>query len=435
MRRLFWGGVHPPEAKEMASAAQVTVLPAPAQVVVPLSQHIGAPAQPLVAVGDQVKMGQKIGDGEGLCVPVHAPVSGRVIAIEDRPHPGGVRRAVVIENDFQDTAETALTPHPDGEELSPEEIRSIVREAGITGMGGAAFPTAVKAQVEPGQVDLLIVNACECEPYITADDALLRAHPGRVIDGARLLGTAVGARQVVLAVEDNKREAIALLEQELAGRQDLELRVLPTRYPQGAEKQLIQAVAGRQVPSGGLPKDVGCTVFNAATCAAVSPAVREGMPLIQRIVTVTGKGVAKPQNFLVRIGTTFGQVVEAAGGLREDVWKVLSGGPMMGVAQPNLEAPVVKFVNAILCLTQADNGEREDPVCFRCGKCVEACPMHLQPLYFYRYGSNRNLSQLTRYRIADCIECGCCAYVCPGKVPLVAAIREGKAMVKEGKAK
>ena len=204
MRRLFWGGVHPPEAKEMASAAQVTVLPAPAQVVVPLSQHIGAPAQPLVAVGDQVKMGQKIGDGEGLCVPVHAPVSGRVIAIEDRPHPGGVRRAVVIENDFQDTAETALTPHPDGEELSPEEIRSIVREAGITGMGGAAFPTAVKAQVEPGQVDLLIVNACECEPYITADDALLRAHPGRVIDGARLLGTAVGARQVVLAVEDKR---------------------------------------------------------------------------------------------------------------------------------------------------------------------------------------------------------------------------------------
>ena len=194
-------------------------------------------------------------------------------------------------------------------------------------------------------------------------------------------------------------------------------------------------MAGRQVPSGGLPKDVGCTVFNAATCAAVSQAVREGMPLIQRIVTVTGKGVAKPQNFLVRIGTTFGQVVEAAGGLREDVWKVLSGGPMMGVAQPNLEAPVVKFVNAILCLTQADNGEREDPVCFRCGKCVEACPMHLQPLYFYRYGSNRNLSQLTRYRIADCIECGCCAYVCPGKVPLVAAIREGKAMVKEGKAK
>lgn len=434
MKRFFWGGIHPTGHKEMASAAQVTVLPPPVQVVVPLSQHIGAPAKPLVAVGDTVTMGQKIGDGVGLCVPVHAPVSGKVTAIEDRPHPGGIRPAIVIENDFKDTFASALTPHAK-EDLSPREILEIIREAGIVGMGGAAFPTGVKAAVPEGQVDVVIVNACECEPYITADDALLQARPGQVVDGLKLLCKAVAPKRAVIAIEDNKGKAAEAVAEMLRGETGVELMMLPTRYPQGSEKQLIQAVTGRQVPAGKLPKDVGCAVFNAGTCAAVSQAVREGMPLIQRVVTVTGQGVERPGNFLVRLGTPFAQVVEAAGGLKETVWKVLSGGPMMGVAQPNLEAPVIKATNSILCLSQKENGEVRDPVCFRCGKCVEVCPMHLQPLYFYRYGKRENLTMLEQYHIFDCIECGCCAYVCPGKVPLVGAIRAGKKMVKEGSGK
>ncbi len=433
MKRLFWGGIHPSGHKELADPARITTLPAPAQAVIPLSQHIGAPAQPLVAVGDQVTMGQKIGDGQGLCVSVHAPVSGRVTAIEARPCPGGVRTAVVIENDFQDTFASALTPYttadPEGEALL-----TILREAGIVGMGGAAFPTGVKAAVPAGQVDTLIVNACECEPYITADDALLRAWPQRVVDGVKLLRRAVGPQRAVIALEDNKPAAAKALEPLLAGEDGITLQLLPTRYPQGAEKQLIFAVTGRQVPPGKLPKDVGCAVFNAGTCAAVSRAVREGMPLLDRIVTVTGPAVAQPQNFLVRVGTPFTQVLAAAGGLREDAWKVIAGGPMMGVAQSDLAVPVVKATNAILCLSQRENGEISNPVCFRCGKCVEACPMHLQPLYFHRYSATGSVAQLQRYHIFDCIECGCCAYVCPGKLPLVASIRRGKQQVKEGSA-
>lgn len=433
MKRFFWGGIHPAGHKEMAPAGRLETLPAPAQVIVPLIQHIGAPAQPLVQVGDQVAMGQKIGEGHALYAPVHAPVSGRVTAIEDRPHPGGMKPAVVIENDFQDTFRSELIPHPKGEEeLSGREILDIIKEAGIVGMGGAAFPTWGKADLPEGKVDTVIVNACECEPYITADDTLLQTNPQGVVDGLALLCRVIGPKRAVIALEDNKPQAADALRKVLEGEPSIELAILPTRYPQGAEKQVIQAVTGRQVPGGKLPRDLGCAVFNAATCAAISQAVREGMPLIQRIVTVTGSAVVNPGNFLVRVGTPFSQVVEAAGGLRPDVWKVLSGGPMMGVAQPNLDAPVTKFVNSILCLSQKENGESENPVCFRCGKCLEACPMHLQPLYFHRYAGSGNLAQLERYRIMDCIECGCCAYVCPGKVPLVASIREGKKMVKEG---
>lgn len=431
MKRFFWGGVHPAAHKELTHTPELTVLPAPAQVIVPLSQHIGAPAQPLVAVGDYVTMGQKIGDGQGLCVPVHAPVSGKVSAIGEYPHPGGVRPAIVIENDFQNTFASSLRPHGAEEALEAKEILSIIREAGIVGMGGAAFPTAVKANVPEGQVDVIIVNACECEPYITADDTLLQTHPEQVVDGLKLLCRVMKPRRAVIAVEDNKPAAIAAVRKALASAPELEVLKLHTRYPQGAEKQLIQAVTGRQVMEGKLPKDVGCAVFNAATCAAISQAVRDGMPLIQRIVTVTGSAVNTPGNFLVRIGTTFSQVVEAAGGLRDNVWKVLSGGPMMGVAQPNLDAPVVKFVNCVLCLSQAENAEVENPVCFRCGKCVEVCPMHLQPLYLHRYTKSGSLPLLKRYNIMDCIECGCCAYTCPGKIPLVASIRTGKKLIKE----
>ena len=433
MKSLFFGGVHPEGRKELSASAPLTAMALPAQVAVPLRQHIGAPCKPLVAVGETVCMGQKIGDGEGLCVPVHAPVSGVVEAIEDRPHPGGgTCPAIIIKNDFLDTPHHTLKPHANPEQLAPAELVSILRESGLVGMGGAAFPTDIKSKTGMGYTGVLILNACECEPYITADDALLRARSGDVLRGLALLARILNPDQTVIGIEDNKPEAAAILRETLKDIPGVELRVLPTRYPQGAEKQLIQAVTGRQVPSGGLPRDVGCAVFNAATAFAAYRAVYEGMPLIERVVTVTGEGVKEPRNLIVRVGTSFQEVIGTAGGLGDDVWKVLSGGPMMGVAQGDLSVPVTKAVNAVLCLSSAQNGESAHPVCIRCGKCLEVCPMGLEPLYLYRYSNAGDLDALKRLHLTDCIECGCCAYACPGKVPLVQGFRAGKRAMKEG---
>ncbi len=433
MKSLFFGGVHPEGRKELSASAPLTAMALPAQAAVPLRQHIGAPCKPLVAVGETVCMGQKIGDGEGLCVPVHAPVSGVVEAIEDRPHPGGgTCPAIIIKNDFLDTPHHSLKPHANPEQLAPAELVSILRESGLVGMGGAAFPTDIKSKTGMGYTGVLILNACECEPYITADDALLRARSGDVLRGLAVLARILNPDQTVIGIEDNKPEAAAILRETLKDIPGVELRVLPTRYPQGAEKQLIQAVTGRQVPSGGLPKDVGCAVFNAATAFAAYRAVYEGMPLIERVVTVTGEGVKEPRNLIVRVGTSFQEVIGTAGGLGDDVWKVLSGGPMMGVAQGDLSVPVTKAVNAVLCLSSAQNGESAHPVCIRCGKCLEVCPMGLEPLYLYRYSNAGDLDALKRLHLTDCIECGCCAYACPGKVPLVQGFRAGKRAMKEG---
>ena len=432
MKHLFFGGVHPADRKELTGRGIPAPAPIPAQVVIPLRQHIGAPCTPLVKPGDTVGLGQKLGDGEGLCVPVHASVSGLVTAVEPRPHPGGGQvLSVVIENDYQDTPASALEPHLDLSGLTKEEIVSIIGEAGIVGMGGATFPTDVKTVAGMGRVDTLIANACECEPYITADDALLCTYPEQVLRGMGVLMAVLEPKRVVLAVEDNKSEAVGILKKQMETFPGIELLILPTRYPQGAEKQLIQAVTGRQVPPGALPKDVGCAVFNAATFASIYKAVYEGEPVTRRIVTVTGEGVREPKNLIVRIGTPFSEVIAAAGGLTGDVWKVLSGGPMMGVAQADLAVPVVKGTNAVLCLSRAQDREGAHPQCIRCAKCVTACPMSLQPLYLYRFEQAGDLTALRRLNLTDCIECGCCAYVCPGRLPLVESFRAGKRAVKE----
>ena len=436
MKHLFRGGVHPADRKELSAGSAPVPAPIPTTVIIPLQQHIGAPCEPLVGPGDTVKLGQKIGDGPGLCVPVHASVSGRVLAMEPRRQPGGGDAlSVVIENDYQDTPDQTLQPHMDASALTPDELLAIVREAGIVGMGGAAFPTSVKGQSSLGRVDTVIANACECEPYITADDVLLRTYPEQVLGGMKLICQALRPKRAVLAVEDNKKDAIAALKKLLADEPQLELKILPTRYPQGAEKQLIQAVTGRQVPPGALPSAVGCAVFNASTFASVYKAVMLGQPLTRRIVTVTGEGVQNPRNYIARIGTPFSELIAAAGGLTEDAWKVISGGPMMGTAQADLEAPVVKAANALVCLSQAQNDERARHTCIRCGKCLPVCPMRLQPLYLYRYERSGDLEALKRLNITDCIECGCCAYACPGKLPLVERFRAGKRAIKEGSPK
>ena len=343
--------------------------------------------------------------------------------------------AVVIDNDFQDSTIQCKGNDAPLDQLNPDDILHAIREAGIVGMGGAAFPGNVKALSAMGNVDTLIANACECEPYITADDSLLRTNPEQVLAGMMILKQVLKPNRIVLAVEDNKAEAIAKVKTLHKDFPDIEVAVLPTRYPQGAEKQLIQSLTGREVAPGKLPVSVNCAVFNVSTFAAIYRAVRLGMPLIQRIVTISGEAISEPQNFIVRMGTPFHDLIEVAGGLHDKTERVISGGPMMGVAQSDLSVPVIKATNSILCLLKDKNGAAENPVCLRCGKCVSVCPMRLQPLYMYRFTNAGRVDELQRLNVMYCIECGSCAFTCPGKLPLVERFREVKKLVREASAK
>ena len=355
------------------------------------------------------------------------------MAIEPKRHPNGEEvLAIVIENDYKDTEDTSMTAYEDYSKLSDDEIIEIIREAGIVGMGGATFATNVKAATSMERVKTLIANACECEPYITSDDMLLRMYPERVLEGMRIICQVLNPERVVLAIEENKKEAIEVLKKELSNDNKIELVVLPTRYPQGAEKQLVQAVTGNEIPGGELPRSVGAAVFNVATFAYTYGAVCLGRPVTRRIVTVSGEAVKNPGNYWFRIGTGFEYAVAQAGGLKENAWKVIAGGPMMGVAQEDLSACTIKGTNSILCLSEEQNGEaKEENPCIRCGACVKACPMNLQPLYLYAYGKIQNLDEMKRLNVTDCIECGCCSYTCPSKLHLVETIRKGKVCVKE----
>lgn len=432
----FFGGVHPSGKKSLSSEMALETLPAPKIVVIPMSMHIGAPCNPLVKKGDQVTMGQKIGDNTGLCVPIHASVSGTVLAVEPRPHPNGTNvMSVVIENDFQDTLCETVQPRQSAEDLSAAELTQIIHEAGIAGMGGATFPTDVKISSGMDKLDTIIVNAAECEPYITSDDRLLRETPERVMEGLRILLRIFGLEKGYIGIEANKKEAIGILKEKCPAGGDIVVQVLKTRYPQGAEKQLIQTVTGRQVPPGGLPAAVGCGVFNAATCAAIYDAVYLGMPLVKRGVTITGEAVNAPKNFIVPIGTPYTDLITAAGGFSQEPYKVLTGGPMMGLTQFDLNVPVIKGTNAVTCFTKKQKVEVAEPHCIRCGRCVGVCPMHLMPLYLYQAERKDNIEELNRRNIGDCIECGSCAYICPARIPLVQSFKNAKAKVRAAAAK
>ncbi len=430
----FFGGVHPKENKWYACDKETQVFPEPDIVVIPMAQHIGAPCKPLVAKGDLVTKGQKIGDNQGLCVPIHASVSGKVKAVEMRPHTNGSTvLSVVIENDHLDTLCEDIKPRTQEEvdALTPEQLVDIIHEAGIVGMGGATFPTHVKLSGGIGKVDTAIVNAGECEPYITADDRLCREHPEQVVKGLQIIMKIFGLKEGHIGIEDNKPEAIAALK--TAATEGIIVNVLPAKYPQGAEKQLIYAVTGREVPSGGLPAAVGCAVFNAATTRAICEAVYDGMPLIQRIVTVSGDILMEPKNLLVPIGTAFNDLIEACG-RNENPYKVLSGGPMMGVAQYDLNVPTIKGVNAVTVLGRNNHHFVEDPHCLRCGKCIDACPMKLMPVLMYKAWQNGDVEEMKKNNIMDCIECGSCAYTCPASVPLVLGFRVAKQVIRNASA-
>lgn len=427
MAYTFRGGIHPDDQKAATNKKAIEPMAPPKQVVLPVSMHIGAPAKPVVKKGDQVFLGQLVAEAGGnVSANIHATVSGTVVDVAPRPHPNGSKvLSVVIENDFQDTPDPSLHPL-DMDAMTQEEIINAIREAGIVGHGGATFPADVKIRSGLGKADTLILNGAECEPYITSDHRVMLEQTDDVILGIKILLKALGLQKAKLAVEENKADVFSHVEKLLPADSSIELFRLKTKYPQGAEKQLIFALTGREVPSGKLPADAGCVVFNVDTCATIARKFRTGMNDIRRIVTVSGSAITAPKNLEVRVGTPIGEVIEAAGGFKEEPNKILMGGPMMGVAQFDLTAPIFKGTNAILAFCGDEAKGSKTPSCIRCGRCVEACPMRLMPTYIYLYGEKGNLEACEKYDALDCIECGACTYVCPGKLPLVQGIRSAK---------
>ena len=423
----YYGGVHPSERKELTEHMAPVVFPAPETAVIPLNMAAGAPATPVVAVGDYVKLGQKIAEASAfISCSVHSSVSGTVEAIENRLTSKGEATCIVIKSDGKDVLDDSVKPAKSLEELTADEIVDIVKDKGIAGMGGAGFPTYVK--LKPGKpIDYVLINGSECEPLITADHRALLAYADEVIFGLKAVMKAVNAPKGLIVVEDNKQDAIALLREKLEGCETMEVFEAKTKYPQGAEKMLIKRAVGRMVPSGGLPADAGCVVCNVSTVKAISDAIQKGMPLVDRIVTVSGERVAHPGNYLVRIGTDVQDVLDYCGGIPGDNYTVKMGGPMMGAVLTNTEVPVIKGTNGIIAV-EADHPIAQDRI--KCGRCMDVCPMELKPLYFAKYAGEGNAQGFKDQNVMDCMECGCCEYICSSKIPLVSCIRTGKQAVR-----
>ena len=428
----FRGGTHPAYSKEATEHLKISFADAPKYVTIPMQQHIGAPCEPIVKKGDYVKMGQKIGEAKGfVSSPVHSSVSGNVIAVENRPISGGARvTCVVIENDMEDVLSEDIRSNNNLEQLSSEEIINIINEAGIVGMGGAAFPTHVKLSPPPGKnVDTVILNGAECEPYLTSDHRLMVENPEAVIFGLKAFMKALKVNKGFIGIENNKPDAIKAIYKAAKAEDGIEVVALKTKYPQGAEKQLIQACTGREVPSGGLPADAGVVVNNVGTAAAVADAINEGIPLIKRIVTVTGKGVKEPKTLMVKIGTSFREVIEQCGGFSGTPGKLIAGGPMMGIAQFSSDIPVVKGTSGILVLTEEEAKLPEASNCIRCGKCLTVCPINLMPVNISNYSLEDRFEEAESLNALDCIECGACSFICPANRPLVESIRVAKSEI------
>ncbi|WP_337742697.1 electron transport complex subunit RsxC [Fusobacterium gonidiaformans] len=430
----FRGGVHPPENKLQTETFPVEKLEAPKMLYVPLLQHIGAPLDPLVAVGDQVLKGQKIADSQGfLTSPIHSPVSGTVKKIEERVFPlMGTCKSIVIENDGQETW-AELSKIENWETAEVKDLLAMIREKGIVGIGGASFPTHVKLNPPADtKIDTLLLNGAECEPYLNSDNRLMLENPSSIIEGVKIIKKILGVSTAIIGIEENKPEAIANMKKAAEGT-GIEIAPLKTKYPQGGEKQLIKAVLNREVPSGKLPSSVGVVVQNTGTAAAIYEGLVHGTPLIEKVVTVSGKAIATPKNVRIAIGTPFSYLLDACGVDREKVDKLVMGGPMMGMAQFSEEAPVIKGTSGLLALTTEETNPYKPKACIGCGKCVSVCPMSLEPVMFARLAAFQQWEGLQHYHLMDCIECGSCAFICPANRPLTEAIKIGKAKLRSMK--
>lgn len=425
---LFSGGVHPQDGKAPTCGQAILTAPLLPVYTVPFQQHIGAPPKPVVKKGDRVLRGQLLAEAGGVVsAPVHAPTSGVVKDIAavaspaGRPGPG-----VILEADGEDKPGAFLEPIPGWREAAPDVLRQRVAAAGIVGMGGAAFPTAVKLSPPPSKpIDTLILNGVECEPCLTADHRLMLEDPEAIVTGALIMARILNVKAILIGIEQNKPDAIAVMRVKAAPA-GLAVRSLRVRYPQGAEKQLIYALTGRKVPTGGLPMDVGVVVQNVGTATAVAAAVLHGTPLYERVTTVTGSPLATPGNWRVRVGTPYAKAIELAGGVTRDTAKLISGGPMMGLAVYDLTTPVMKSTSGIVLLGPEEVVQYEGHPCIRCGRCVDTCPMHLVPSALSVQIENERYDLAEQDYVLDCIECGCCAYSCPAHRPLVQHMRRAK---------
>lgn len=421
LHKPSWG-VHPDDHKRPAADAPLRILPAPERIYLPLQQHVGGAARPIVMVGQQVFKGQLLAEAQGnISAPIHASVSGVVKAIGDvtAPHPSGLPlRAITVENDFKDQW-IDLDPCADPFALAPEDISRRAAAAGVVGLGGATFPSAVKfALGKRLAVTTLIVNGGECEPYLSSDDRIMRDHADQVVDGARLVMHAIGAREALVGIEDNKPEAIAAMRKAAAPYSEVKICPVPTRYPMGSDKQLIQTLTGKEVPSDARAAEVGVLVHNVSTCAAVHKAVRLGQPLVERIVTINGGAVAQPGNIYAPLGTMIGELL-AFVGLKETPAQLILGGPMMGTPLAHDRIPLVKGASGILAFNAKEAVRPDEGPCIRCGTCADACPMSLLPMEMAAHIKVHDFEGAEAYALNDCISCGCCAYVCPSHIPLV----------------
>jgi len=433
----FAKGVHPDDSKQLSAAAGIEALPTPKQVAIALLQHTGAPCEPTVKNKDEVQPGDVVGASEAfISAPVHASIAGTVAMASVATLPNGrhVKTVPIKAADAQPLAGAALLEDlfggewpTDADAHDPRAIRQAVKAAGVVGMGGAAFPTYVKFTPPEGKkIDTILVNGCECEPYLTADYRLMLEAPRPIITGALLAARACGAARVVIAIEDNKPDAADAMREAAQGT-NIEIALLHTKYPMGGERQTILAALGREVPTAGLPLEVGVVVVNVGTAAAVARAVLRGKPVTHRVVTVTGAGIAEPKNLLVPVGAAYQDLIDFCGGLKADAARVVSGGPMMGFTLSDLSAPVTKGASGVTVLTEADVRHAEQTNCVRCGKCVDACPLNLVPVKMALASRHEDWDLAKRYYLRACCECGCCAYVCPAQIPLVQLMRMGKA--------
>jgi electron transport complex protein RnfC len=437
-KATFKGGIHPDGHKEMTSGLSTIAAHIPDRVYIPLSQHIGAPCVPLVVVGDLVKKGQKIGMAKGfVSAPIHASVSGKVVGIEMMEHPGGsFVSCIIIDNDHREEWAESVQPAKDPANLTPEELRAIILEAGIVGKGGATFPSHVKyAPVEGRKVDTVILNGVECEPYLTTDHRLMLERSEKIVAGLGYILRAVGCEQGIIAIEANKMDAVAVMEKAVAALPKIRIVVLKEKYPQGSEKQLIYACTGREVPVGGLPLAVGVIVNNVGTASAIADAVELGIPFIERNVTVSGPGIRQPANYRVRIGTLFSELIKQSGGTNGVVEKIIAGGPMMGKTVFTDELPVVKGTSGIVLLNREEHRKSKEYPCVRCAKCVDACPAFIEPTSVARLAKRSDWEEAEKADAMSCIECSSCVYVCPAQIPLIQHIRRAKQAILAAKAR